>query len=349
MYQFQDLNVEDEFIPGLGRNDSEESAGSSGMAVNSNNKSLVNSLQESLTMNLLWDETELTKLSLGLDNDVDPPHWDLDPKNPSCDWRYLEERSQALAKKLLVLDSEKIHYTNPQLSQSAIFNPFAFMPSNQKDAIQLNATIDVGEGLSSSFNPRFKTEICRNYKEKGQCVYGDLCQFAHGKHELRKDVVRHDKYKTKHCQKYWFHGYCAYGPRCNFIHRIEEGPAQGRGLTPQTIREAAARRMSLQVQPTIIKTAAQVLGLANMRKANHGEALSDDEMKGSGGSGFKEDEYVGPMETQEDGLEKFPTFYPRDYYNPNIHDSFNNFNHQVGPVGSGRPDRQIPRNVWPGA
>merc|ERR1712227_1010344 len=72
-------------------------------------------------------------------------------------------------------------------------------------------------------------------------------------------------------------------------------------------------------------------------------------MKGSGCPGFKEDEYVGPMETQEDGLEKFPTFYPRDYYNPNIHDSFNNFNHQVGPVGSGRPDRQIPRNVWPGA
>ena len=28
---------------------------------------------------------------------------------------------------------------------------------------------------------RFKTEICRNFKEKGTCLYGELCQFAHGK------------------------------------------------------------------------------------------------------------------------------------------------------------------------
>jgi len=70
-----------------------------------------------------------------------------------------------------------------------------------------------------SVNPRFKTEICRNFKEKGTCLYGDLCQFAHGNHELRKDVVRHSKYKTKLCQKYWIAGYCAYGPRCNFIHQ----------------------------------------------------------------------------------------------------------------------------------
>ena len=36
---------------------------------------------------------------------------------------------------------------------------------------------------------RFKTEICRNYKEKGSCLYADLCQFAHGKHELRVSFV----------------------------------------------------------------------------------------------------------------------------------------------------------------
>ena len=71
-----------------------------------------------------------------------------------------------------------------------------------------------------SANPRFKTEVCRNFKEKGTCLYGELCQFAHGKHELRKDVVRHSKYKTKLCQKYWIAGYCAYGPRCNFIHQV---------------------------------------------------------------------------------------------------------------------------------
>ena len=66
-------------------------------------------------------------------------------------------------------------------------------------------------------NPRYKTEICRNFKERSKCVYGDKCQFAHGRKDLR-DVVRSSKYKTKLCQKYWNTGYCAYGPRCNFLH-----------------------------------------------------------------------------------------------------------------------------------
>lgn len=71
-------------------------------------------------------------------------------------------------------------------------------------------------------NPRYKTEVCRNYKEGSKCVYGDQCQFAHGRRELR-EVVRNSKYKTKACQKYWQTGYCAYGPRCNFLHN--DGPS----------------------------------------------------------------------------------------------------------------------------
>ncbi|TRY67067.1 hypothetical protein TCAL_03104 [Tigriopus californicus] len=73
---------------------------------------------------------------------------------------------------------------------------------------------------------RYKTEVCRNFKERSKCVYGEQCQFAHGRRELR-DVVRNAKYKTKHCQKYWITGYCAYGPRCNFLHNEQEGtPSQ---------------------------------------------------------------------------------------------------------------------------
>ena len=86
----------------------------------------------------------------------------------------------------------------------------------------LSRSGDAASTVYESANPRFKTEICRNFKEKGTCLYGDLCQFAHGKHELRGDVVRHAKYKTKPCQKYWVAGYCAYGPRCNFVHQVEE-------------------------------------------------------------------------------------------------------------------------------
>ena len=79
-----------------------------------------------------------------------------------------------------------------------------------------------GSGDDEEGNPRFKTEICRNFKEKGTCLYGSQCQFAHGSDEMR-DSGKQNKYKTKLCQKYWIHGYCAYGARCNFLHNEEEG------------------------------------------------------------------------------------------------------------------------------
>jgi hypothetical protein len=33
---------------------------------------------------------------------------------------------------------------------------------------------------------RKKYESCKNFREKGQCKYGDRCLFAHGDHELTK-------------------------------------------------------------------------------------------------------------------------------------------------------------------
>lgn len=85
-----------------------------------------------------------------------------------------------------------------------------------------DAELDEASGFS---NPRYKTEICRNFKERSRCIYGDQCQFAHGRRELR-DVVRNTKYKTKLCQKYWMTGYCAYGPRCNFLHNESDSLEQ---------------------------------------------------------------------------------------------------------------------------
>merc|ERR1712025_1343987 len=66
-------------------------------------------------------------------------------------------------------------------------------------------------------NSKFKTEICRNFKEKGKCIYENLCQFAHGNQDMR-NICEPKKYKTRKCQNYWIKGYCAYGPRCNFLH-----------------------------------------------------------------------------------------------------------------------------------
>ena len=77
----------------------------------------------------------------------------------------------------------------------------------------LRLSLPPGDGDDSdASNPRYKTEICRNFRERNKCLYGNNCQFAHGRAELR-EVVRNKKYKTKLCQKYWKTGYCVYGPR----------------------------------------------------------------------------------------------------------------------------------------
>ena len=67
--------------------------------------------------------------------------------------------------------------------------------------------------MSSS---KYKTEICKKFEENGYCCYGDRCQFAHGKSELRY-VQRKKSYKTVICVNY-NNGYCAYGDRCAFAH-----------------------------------------------------------------------------------------------------------------------------------
>lgn len=66
--------------------------------------------------------------------------------------------------------------------------------------------------LNKKTNALYKTEMCRNWNEIGECRYGRSCQFAHGKKELRT-VPRHGQWKTKTCMA-WLHGGCTYGSRC---------------------------------------------------------------------------------------------------------------------------------------
>jgi len=139
--------------------------------------------------------------SLGDENTSDDvPAWESEPMN----WDY--DSAKLVAEKLLMIDSNAGGTNN----------------NDGEMNFQLLSNLDAVEEDQELTNPRFKTEFCRNFREKGTCLYGDLCQFAHGKVELRQDVVRHSKYKTKLCQKFWIAGYCAYGPRCNFIHQQEE-------------------------------------------------------------------------------------------------------------------------------
>lgn len=77
---------------------------------------------------------------------------------------------------------------------------------------------------------RYKTELCRSFRETGVCRYGNKCRFAHGIGELRPRI-QPILYKTEKCQN---HPNCKYGPRCRFIH----------DETPQELEALRARAYS---------------------------------------------------------------------------------------------------------
>ncbi|KAI8367646.1 uncharacterized protein BYT42DRAFT_586977 [Radiomyces spectabilis] len=79
----------------------------------------------------------------------------------------------------------------------------------------------------------YKTELCRNWREKGQCKYGPRCQYAHGPGDLRK-VERHPKYKTQLCRTFQQTGSCPYGGRCMFKHQEETSIAKSPVLCHKT-------------------------------------------------------------------------------------------------------------------
>ena len=65
---------------------------------------------------------------------------------------------------------------------------------------------------------KFKTEICKNWAEKGTCQYGNKCRFAHGSWELVPKGQLDVRYKSKDCVSFFSTCYCPYGKRCMFKH-----------------------------------------------------------------------------------------------------------------------------------
>ena len=73
---------------------------------------------------------------------------------------------------------------------------------------------------------KYKTEICKNWIEIGNCRYGKKCQFAHGTIDkvdttLLNSAIgagRSDKYKSKECVGFFTNSWCSYGSRCLFKH-----------------------------------------------------------------------------------------------------------------------------------
>merc|ERR1719350_1611350 len=269
-------------------------------------------------VNSMWQD-----LNDYLDLNSDSSLWDLDGG------------SQKMSDLVI---GKKLHAPE-QLTMTDTINPYAPLFNSQahNSSLQLNSTI--ASETPGASNPRFKTEICRNFKEKGTCLYGDLCQFAHGKNELRKDVVRHNKYKTKLCQKYWIAGYCAYGPRCNFIHQEKEGLANLANIQKQELPMQMITGFANH--STLYKNAFDVIGLDNARKSSLGD---------SGDSGSDD---AGT--TKMRGFQ-VPIFVPREKKMQAFQEKVNQLGYGrdvglgspcggAGPVGSGRPGQR----VWPGA
>jgi hypothetical protein len=63
----------------------------------------------------------------------------------------------------------------------------------------------------------YKTEMCHSFLATNQCVYHDLCHFAHSVHELRSREVD-IKYKTELCKNFTSNTSCCYSTRCKYIH-----------------------------------------------------------------------------------------------------------------------------------
>mmetsp|Transcript_14516 Transcript_14516/g.24780 ORF Transcript_14516/g.24780 Transcript_14516/m.24780 type:complete len:143 (+) Transcript_14516:272-700(+) len=72
-----------------------------------------------------------------------------------------------------------------------------------------------------NFRINYKTEMCRNWVQTGECEFAKDCAYAHGYTELnRKPSSLHKNYKTKMCKKWHIStpGKCSYGEKCQFIH-----------------------------------------------------------------------------------------------------------------------------------
>lgn len=67
-------------------------------------------------------------------------------------------------------------------------------------------------------DPKYKTELCKSWIEKGYCVYGFKCRFAHGEEELVAKTTTVTNYKKKPCKSFFERGFCPYGSRCNYKH-----------------------------------------------------------------------------------------------------------------------------------
>jgi hypothetical protein len=71
-----------------------------------------------------------------------------------------------------------------------------------------------------SVSIKFKTELCKKFMSTGTCDFENMCAFAHGRNELKRNISTPKLYKTRNCKSFFIKGICPYGLRCQFSHAI---------------------------------------------------------------------------------------------------------------------------------
>lgn len=73
---------------------------------------------------------------------------------------------------------------------------------------------------SPDYNPKFKTEFCRDWLIDGFCSHNNGCWFAHDLTELSPSI-RKSNYKSSACYRHHNgDSGCQYGMRCQFTHKL---------------------------------------------------------------------------------------------------------------------------------
>ena len=50
---------------------------------------------------------------------------------------------------------------------------------------------------------KYRTELCKYYEINGKCKFGENCIFAHGKNNLRENLLKKSGYKKKPCVNFF--------------------------------------------------------------------------------------------------------------------------------------------------
>ena len=105
-------------------------------------------------------------------------------------------------------------------------------------------SIDNGGGTANypaaAMRPGYKTSLCKNFSEGGECSFGPKCTFAHGSMDLRSNPINaaqqtdHPMFKTSMCRSIMNMGTCTHGSNCRYAHSQQElrktGPGTGMNM-----------------------------------------------------------------------------------------------------------------------